>query len=330
VTALAGLLASGSGSGSGMPGMSGSSMKGMAGMGAEPPVNLHNLLTRWQGGPFSIGVAVVLVAVLAWYLRATRRVEARGRRWHHRRTLSFTLGLVAIEVALGSSVAVFTNYTFEAHVIQHLLLMIIAPPLLALGAPMTLVLQTVRRPLKVRILQVLHSRPFGVISHPVPVFFFYYLAMFAFFLTGALNFAMLHMWSMDLINIGFLAGATLYWWPMVGLDPIVQWKMSPGFKMLNILVGILPESFLGIALLSAATPAASMYSLTSTHTGGGVLWAASEVAGIAALAPVFSQWFKADTREGKRIDARIDAGEMVGSPGMEAHGLAASLRSIKR
>jgi putative membrane protein len=327
---LAGLLLSSTGSGSGMAGMSGSSMAGMAGMGAEPPVDAHSIFTQWQVSAFPIGVAVVLAAILVWYLRATRRVEARGRRWHHRRTLSFALGLVAVELALGSSVAVFANYTFSAHVIQHLLLMIIAPPLLALGAPMTLILQTVRRPVKVRILAVLHSRPFGVLSHPIPVFFLYYLSMYAFFLTGALNYAMLHMWLMDLINLGFLGGATLFWWPMVGLDPIVQWKMSPGFKMLNLLIGIPVESFLGIALLMMTTPAASMYSLTSTHTGGGVLWAASEVATIAALAPVFSQWFKADTREGRRIDARLDAGEVVGAPGMEAHGLAASLRSMKR
>jgi putative membrane protein len=321
LTFLAGLQASSSN-------MSG--MSGMSTMASEPAVNLHNILTGWQTGPFSLVVAVVLLSVAVWYVRATVSVAGRGRHWPIGRTVSFLAGLAAIEWALGSAVVTYTNYTFVAHIIQHLLLMIIAPPLLAMGAPMTLLLQTVRREFKVRLLKGLHSPVFGAISHPVPVFFVYYLSMYAFFLTGALNFAMLHMWVMDLINVGFIAGATLYWWPMVGRDPILQWKMSPGFKMLNLLIGIPAESFLGISLLMGHYPAASMYTLNSTHDGGGVLWAASEVATLLALAPVFVEWFRADQREGRRIDARLASGEIVAPPTMEGHGLAASFRAMKR
>lgn len=195
---------------------------------------------------------------------------------------------------------------------------------------MTLALQTVARPRKVRLLRVLHSRIFGVVSHPVPVFFLYYLTMYAFFLTGALGYAMTRMWLMDLINLGFLGGATLFWWPMVGLDPILQWKMSPGFKLINLLIGVPVESFLGIALLSSVNSVAPMYSLTSTHTGGGVLWVATELATLAALAPVFVQWSRSDAREGRRSDARLAAGEAGTAPVMEGHGLAASFRAMKR
>ena len=51
----------------------------------------------------------------------------------------------------------------------------------------------------------------------------YYGVMLAFFLTPTIGFAMNHMWLMDLINLGFLFGATLFWWPMIGLDPIPRW-----------------------------------------------------------------------------------------------------------
>jgi cytochrome c oxidase assembly factor CtaG len=87
---------------------------------------------------------------------------------------------------------------FQAHVIQHLLLMIIAPPLLAMGAPMTLALQTSSRSGKVRLLSLLNSRPFKIATHPLPVWVLYYFSMFAFFLTFAINYAMEHMWVMDL------------------------------------------------------------------------------------------------------------------------------------
>jgi putative membrane protein len=299
-------------------------------MGPEPPVNLHSLLTVWQTGPFALAVGVVLLAIAVWYLAAVGALAQRGRRWPLVRTLPFLAGLLAIEVAVGSAVATFTMYTFSAHVMQHLLLMIIAPPLLALGAPMTLILQTTKRRTKRRYLKALHSRVFGAVRNQVTVFFLYYLSMYAFFLSPALGYAMDHMWLMDLINLGFLGGATLFWWPMIGIDPIPGGGQSPGFKIINLLIGIPAESFLGIALLMATTPAASIYSLTSTHTGGGILWAGSEIATLVAVLPIYRQWIKADARLAKRIDARLAAGEDVSRPAIEGQGMAATLRSLRR
>jgi putative membrane protein len=305
-------------------------MAGMGGMGAAPPIDAHTIVTRWQGGFFPVAVAVVLIALAVWYVAATRRLARKGRHWSRWRTTSFLTSLVAVEFALAGSVAVLTNFSFSAHVIQHLLLMVIAPPLAALGAPMTLALQTSKRSTKRFLLGVLHSPVFALISHPVPVFFAYYLSMYAFFLTGALNYAMTHMWLMDLINLGFLGGATLFWWPMVGLDPIPRWRMTPGFKLLNLLVGVPVESFLGIALMMMGAPAASMYTLGSTHYGGGVLWVGTELATFGALLPIFAQWSRADIRNAKRVDARIASGQGMAPPVFEGHGMAATFRALRR
>jgi hypothetical protein len=79
-----------------------------------------------------------------------------------------------------------------------------------------------------------------------------------------------------------------------------------------------------------ADPAAPMYSLASTHTGAGILWALSELFTVAAIAPIFVQWTRADARLATRIDARIDAGESMAPPPVEGHGLAATMRSLRR
>ena len=179
---------------------------------------------------------------------------------------------------------------FQAHVIQHLLLMVIAPPLLAMGAPMTLALQTSSRPGQDPAPRRPQLAAVQVLTHPVPVWFLYYFSMFAFFLTFALGFAMNHMWVMDLINLAFFFASTLFWWPIVGLDPIPHWKMSHGVRMANLLIGVPVESFLALALLSTTTPAASMYSLGSTHSGAGILWIGAELFTFLALIPVFVQW----------------------------------------
>jgi putative copper resistance protein D len=266
--------------------------------------NLHTSLTAWQWSPFSIAVVVVLATIAFLYLRGDWRLAAKGRRWPGRRTVPFMFGLVAVDVALQSPVATFTGSYFQAHVVQHLLLMAVAPPLLALGAPSTLLLQSGSRATKQLWLSVLRSRPFAVATHPAPVWFAYFGGMFAFFLSPLINFAMQHMALMDGINVVFLFGGCCYWWPMVGLDPIVHWRMGYGARMANLALGVPFESFLGIAIMSDHSPIASMYSLSSTHSGGALLWAATELSTFTGLLPVFWQWMKADERAGARADAR--------------------------
>ena len=299
-------------------------------MGREPAVDLRHVLLDWYWSPFTVGVDVVLLAVAGWYVRSVDRLDARGRTWSPWRTASFLAGLAAVWTALCSSVATYAGYTFVSHVFQHLLLMVVAPPLGALGAPMTLLLQTSRRRLKKSVLAVLHSRAFAVLRHPVPVFFMYYLSMYAFFLSGAIGFAMERMWLMDLINLGFLISAMLFWWPMVGVDPIPGGRMSSGLKIINLLMGVPLMSFLGMALMEKRTSVAAMYSLRSTHLGGAVLWIAGDAATLLAVIPIYVEWVRSDARLAKRIDARLDAGQPVPAPAPAGAGMAATLRSLRR
>jgi len=269
--------------------------------------NVHTALLDWQTGLFPLLVLAGCLAAAVWYFRADWALAARGRKWKARRTAAFCAGLIAVDLALQSPVATLTGSYFEAHVVQHLLLMIIAPALLAMGAPMTLILQTSSRRAKSTWLRVLHSNAFAVLSHPLMVWVLYYGAMLAFFLTPAIGFAMNHMWLMDIINLGFLFGATLFWWPMIGLDPIPRWGVDYPLRMVNLLIGVPLESFLAIALLSSRRTIAPMYSLSSTHSGAGVLWVLSELLTVAAVVPIYFQWMAAEDRKTAREDARLDA-----------------------
>lgn len=267
----------------------------------------HNAMTRWLFGPFALVVLVAVILAGVWYLRAAANLATRGRRWAPKRTVSFLCGLAAVDAALQSPVAAFTADYFQAHAIQHLLLMVVGPPLLAMGAPMTLALQTSSRAGKVRLLRLLNCRPFEVLTHPLPVWALYYFSMFAFFLTFALGFAMSHMWVMDLVNVGFLFASALFWWPLVGLDPIPHWQMGHGLRLANLLIGVPIESFLGLALVSSTHRAASMYTLSSTRAGGAVLWIGAELLTFLALIPVFVQWVRFEERKAVREDALADA-----------------------
>ena len=86
------------------------------------------------------------------------------------------------------------------------------------------------------------------------VWFFYFGAMFAFFLTPLVNVAMHHMDLMDVFNVAFLIGGCLYWWPMVGLDPNLHWRMGYGARIANLALGVPFEAFLGVVILSTGKP----------------------------------------------------------------------------
>jgi cytochrome c oxidase assembly factor CtaG len=270
-------------------------------------LSLHDVLTRWDVSPFALVMLAVLVVAGAWYVQSVWALSARGRSWSGMRTTSFLTGLVLVDLAVQSPVATYTMGYFEAHMIQHLLLMVTAPPLLALGAPMTLALQTSGRRTKIRLLRVLNSRAFKWWSHPVPTAAVYYFAMFAFFLTSAVEVAMTHMWLMDLVNLAFLVASMHFWWPIVGADHIPHWPMSHGMKMVALLIGVPIESFLALALLSTTRPAAPMYSVASTHAGAAILWVGAEAFTFLALIPVFVQWLRVEGRRTARLDAELDA-----------------------
>ena len=117
---------------------------------------------------------------------------------------------------------------------------------------------------------------------------------------------MLHMWVMDAINVGFLVASMLFWWPIVGVDPIPHWQMSHGARMTNLLIGIPVESFLALALMDNGRPAASMYSLAGTHSGAVILWFGAELFTMVALIPVLMQWLRLEERKGARYAPQLD------------------------
>lgn len=270
-------------------------------------LDARTALTHWVLSPFSVLVLLAVLVTAGWYLSAQRALAGRGRRWRPRRTVSFLCGLAVLVVALSSPLAAFTGEYFQAAVVQHLLLMLVAPPLLAMGAPMTLALQTSGRATKVRLLGILNSTPFKVLTHPLPVWVLYYFVMFAFFLTVSLNFAIEHLWALDLMNVLFFLSSTLFWWPVVGIDPIPHWQMSHGVRMAALLIGVPFESFLAVALLGDSRPAAAAYTLGSTHAGAGLLWVGAEFLTFLALVPVFIQWVRFEERKAARLDAQMDA-----------------------
>jgi cytochrome c oxidase assembly factor CtaG len=109
----------------------------------------------------------VQAAVLAWYVTSTRRLDAVGRHWSSLRTASFVVGVLVTAYAVEGGIAHYQQQNFTSHVVQLLLLIDVAPPMLAMGAPLTLALQSSPRRTSAGLFSALRSRPVRVLTNPV-------------------------------------------------------------------------------------------------------------------------------------------------------------------
>ncbi len=258
------------------------------------------------GSQLEPGAAAVIGLAGWWYLFASRRLARRGRRWPLRRTAPYLAGLAVMAVATQSGVATADDRSFTAHVIQHLLLGMGAPVLLALGAPLTLGLQSSNRDLRRHLIQILHSPPVRLVTHPVTAWCVFGGSMFALYFTGlyaaTLRSTPLH----DLVHLVFVLSGCLFFWPIVSLDPIPH-RLPYGGRMLYVLVALPFHTIIGVALVTQTKLIAPGLTLTDQQTGAGILWTAGEVLGLIAMMIVAAQWMTAEERDAIRQDRRLAA-----------------------
>src|SRR6266511_2602723 len=102
-----------------------------------------------------------------------------GQRWPAQRTACFLSGLGMIALALQSPIERYDTALFSVHASQHLLLAMLAAPLLAMGAPITMLLMTTSPPVRKRIVRVVHSLPVRVIGYPLIAWVLFTMTLYA-------------------------------------------------------------------------------------------------------------------------------------------------------
>src|SRR3954452_14146590 len=130
-----------------------------------PPLTVAEIVTRWQFAPVITGCVVVAAGLYLWgALRVRRRHPARP--WQLYRTGLFLAGLAVIVIATQSGIGRYDDTLFWDHMVQHLLLLMVAPPLLVSGQPMTLLLHASRNPVHTWAKRALRSRAVHWVTWP--------------------------------------------------------------------------------------------------------------------------------------------------------------------
>ncbi|HEY6425470.1 MAG TPA: cytochrome c oxidase assembly protein [Pseudonocardiaceae bacterium] len=282
---------------------------------AGPPT-AERLLLDWRPD-LVLGVAALVLA--GGYLAGVRRLARRGDSWPVGRTAALLGGCATILVATSSGIGRYSMAMFSVHMAAHMLLSMMAPILLVLGAPVTLAMRALppagagNPPGPREWLQAFTSSwVVRMSTHPVVILGLYVGSFYVIYLTGLYDAAAPSHWAHLLMNSLFLLMGYAYYWLLIGIDPAPR-RLSYLGK-LGLLLAAMPfHVFFGISLMGSATVIGGDFYrslalpfvpdlLADQHTAGAMTWAAGEIPVLVVLVMLLAQWSRTDTGEARPFD----------------------------
>ncbi|MEV7086219.1 cytochrome c oxidase assembly protein [Streptomyces sp. NPDC093085] len=287
-----------------------------------PPFTLGRGLA-YSPDPFFLAGCVLALVLYGWGVVRLRR---RGDSWGAGRTVAFALGVASIALVMCTGLNDYGMVMFSVHMVQHMVISMVSPILLLLGAPVTLALRALpvagrdaagksRTGPRELLLAVLHSRYVRVITHPaftIPVFI---ASLYGLYFSPLFDYLMGSKPGHLAMMTHFLAVGLVFFWPIMGVDPGPH---RPGYvmRMLELFAGMPFHAFFGIALMMASRPMVATYehpplslgidALADQNAAGGIAWAFSEIPSVLVLVALVYQWYHSEQRQAARSDRAAD------------------------
>ncbi|WP_101256480.1 cytochrome c oxidase assembly protein [Streptomyces barkulensis] len=268
--------------------------------------------------PFFLVSCLLALALYGW---GVVRLRQRGDTWQTGRTVSFALGVLTVALVMCTKLNDYGMVLFSVHMVQHMVISMLSPILVLLGAPVTLALRALpaagrgRRGPREILVAVLHSRYMRVVTHPgftIPMFI---ASLYALYFTPLFDFLMESKAGHLGMMVHFLAVGLVFFWPIMGVDPGPH---RPGYvmRMLELFAGMPFHAFFGIALMMAGEPMVRTYAnppaslgvtaLSDQNAAGGIAWAFSEIPTVIVLIALVFQWYFSEQRQARRDDRAAD------------------------
>jgi putative copper resistance protein D len=281
-----------------------------------PPFTVARVFTETRLDSW-LTLGLVLAAGL--YLYGVHRLRLRGDRWPVSRTVFFLgPGLGGIAAVTVSGLHAYDTALLSVHMVQHMVLSMIAPIFLALGAPVTLALRTLPLRPRKRLLAIVHSRIVRIYSFPLVAFAIFVANPFVLYFTDLYRQSLEHAWVHELVHAHFIATGCVFFWPLLGLDPLPGRWPYPA-RALLMLLSVPFHTVLGLTIMQSATLLGGDWypSLNLSWSNpwddqvvaGGILWAGGEFVSVTMLAVLVVQWIRQSEREARRLDRELDRQE---------------------
>jgi cytochrome c oxidase assembly factor CtaG len=266
-----------------------------------PAFGWQAVLQQWQFAPVVTALVAAAAALYLWGVwRVGRRHPARPWRWW--RTAFFFAGLAAIVLATESGIGAYDDVLFWDHMVQHLMLIMVAPPLLVAGQPVTLLLHASRNPLHTWTKRVIRSRVVSFLTWPPFTLAAYAAVIVSTHLTGLITTTITHPLLHDAEHAVYLVVGYLFFLPIVGSEPI-RWRLSYPIRFLMLAVAMPVDTFTGLILTMQGTPLratngpappGSPNPLQDIHWAGAIMWVAGDALMFGFMMLVFLMWARSD------------------------------------
>ncbi len=283
---------------------------------APPPFTVGQIFT---GARLNSLLAVLLLVAGALYLYGVFRLRRRGDDWPAGRTLAFVAGgLGSIAAVTVSGIETYDTTLLSVHMVQHMVLSMVAPIFLALGAPVTLALRTLPARPRAVLLTVLHSLPARVLTFPLVAFGLFIVNPFVLYFSGLYRVTLENSLLHELTHAHFIITGCLFFWPLIGVDPLPNRWPYPARALLMVL-SVPFHTVLGLTIMQSRTllggdwypglqlPWADPFE--DQKVAGGILWAGGELVSVTMLGVLILQWIRQSEREARRTDRALDRAE---------------------
>ena len=293
---------------------------------ALAPLDVHRL-----GSVTFDPVSILLIAAGVLYAVGVHRFGTRhpGHPWSVRRTGAFFGGLAVALVSVDTFIGVYDVQLFYVHMIQHLMLIMIAAPLLAMGAPVDLLTRATTGRVHHVVDAGLGSKVAEVVAHPVVDFVLYAVLIPVAHLTRFYNSAVISSALNDLEHLLFLLIGYLFWRHVVAIEPS-RYPLSPPLRLIYLALAVPVDTFTGLTLASASHelfPALAAFHrtwgpalVTDLHMGGAIMWVGGDSLMFLAMIPCAVLWMRYEEQRAAEMDRQLDLGRGTGDPGLENEG----------
>ena len=271
-----------------------------------PPFGWLEVVTRWQFAPVVTALTVVLAGLYVWgMVRVQRRHPQRP--WPAWRAVMFLTALAVIVVATQSGIGTYDDVLFTDHMFQHLLLIMVAPPLLVVGQPVTLLMHASRNPLHTWVKRLLRSRVVAALTWPPVGVIAYTATIVGTHLTSFMNQVMTSPTLHDAEHALYLVAGYLFFLPLIGREP-VRWRVSYPIRLFLLFLAMPVDAYTGVVLGSASTVSTTGMEprtwgpspINDAHAAGAVMWVGGAAIMFVTILMVFFAWSR-DTRASSRF-----------------------------
>jgi cytochrome c oxidase assembly factor CtaG len=283
-----------------------------------PRFTLGRVFTDWGIDPLPF---VLTIWIAGLYLVGVAVLRRRGDAWPIGRTLAFVVaGMGSFFFSTASGIGRYDTTLISVHMVQHMILSMVVPLSLALGAPVTLALRTLPARPRRWLLAVLHSRVAKVLSFPPLTLLVYVVSPWALYFSGWYAASLASPLVHELMHVHLVTVGALFFWPLVGIDPLPG-RVGYPFRVLLTVLTLPFHAFLGVTIMGQSTllgeshylalregPMASWLppALEDQHVAGGILWGAGDLIGLVFFVVLFVQWVRSSVKEAAREDRRLD------------------------